>query len=341
MLILFLAVVGVLLASAICSGTEAALFSIPVVKVKQLAQKQSRSSLALLKIRENMTRPIAAIVVLNNVANIVGSIMVGNIAAEVLGGRWLGLFSGMLTFLVIIFSEIIPKTLGERYAEKIALSVARPLLGVTKTLTLILWCIEKITSPLTQGGDVQLTTDESEIKLLASIGQKEGVIEEHESELIQRSFDLDNTTAKQLMTPRVAMTYLLGNLTLNEAKDQIIDSQHSRIVVVDESPDEVIGVALKDVLLTALIQGKGQSQVSELSQSAHFVPETVPANKLLVVFQSKKKLLAIVTDEYGGVSGVVTLEDVVEILTGEIVDETDRSVDLQEEARKNKVRDEL
>lgn len=191
MIQLVLAIGIVLISSAICSGTEAALFSIPLIKVRQLAQSKQVSALALLAIRENMSRPIATIVILNNIANIVGSIMVGNIATSVLGSRWLGVVSGVLTFLVIIFSEIIPKTVGESHAERISLAVARPVRTLTRLLTPLIWCVEKIVTPFTHDGD-SFTTDEAEIKLLAKIGHKEGVIEQDESDMIQRVFKLDN-----------------------------------------------------------------------------------------------------------------------------------------------------
>ena len=228
MVSLIIAVVVVLLSSAICSGAEASLFSVSMVKIRQLAASSNKKGESLLEIRTNMTRPIAAIVVLNNIANIVGSVSVGGIASVQLGNQWLGLFSGVLTFLVIIFSEIIPKTLGERYSESIALVVARPILFVAKVMSPILWCIERITSPITGQAENKYTTNESEIKLLASIGGQEGVIEKQESDLIRRVFELNNTTAKMVMTPRVSMTYLPGLTPLEETKDQLIASEHSR-----------------------------------------------------------------------------------------------------------------
>ncbi len=334
---LIIVVIIVVLSSALCSGAEAALFSVSIVKVRQLSNSNKKGGKALLSIRENMSRPIAAIVVLNNIANIVGSVIAGGIATVTLGNKWLGLFSGCLTFLVIIFSEIIPKTLGERYAEKIALIVANPVRFIASILTPVLWGIEKITLPVTGESSQKFTTNESEIRLLASIGGKEGVIEKKESDLIQRVFELNNTTSKMLMTPRVALTHLEGNIQLGKVKDQIISSEHSRIVVIDRTPDNVIGVAMKDELLTALLNDKESENVNNFTNPAQFVSETTTADELLSTFQGSHQHLGVVEDEYGGVSGVVTLEDVIEILTGEIVDETDKSEDLQEAARVKKI----
>ena len=333
MLMLLIAIGIVLLSSAICSGSEAALFSVPIVKVRRLAQSNRSSALALLSIREQMNRPIATIVILNNIANIVGTSVVVRVATAVLGSQWLGLVSGILTFLVILFSEIIPKTVGERYSDRIALVIARPVAGLTRILTPLIWCIEKITNPLTAGGN-SFTTDEAEIQLLAKMGQEAGTIEDDEFEMIRKIFNLNDMTAADLMTPRVVMTYLKDGLTLDEAKEDILNSPHSRIIVIGETLDEVTGVALKTELLAGIIEGELDQSISNFTHKVHFVLGRKRANQLLSIFQQTRQHLAVVVDEYGGVSGVVTLEDVLEVLTGQLVDETDTIVDLQEFARK-------
>ena len=327
----------VLCGSAICSSSEAALFSVSPIKARQLAQSRNPSALALLAIREKMNRPIATLVILNNVFNIIGSIVIGSTAATLLGDTWLGLFSAFLTFLIIIFGEIIPKTLGERYAESLALLIAVPVTWLTLLFTPLVWMMEKVTAPFTQGKK-QPTTNEAEIQLLANIGREEGIIEDDEAEMIQGVFRLNDLTAVDVMTPRVALTYLHGDLTLAECKQKILGSQHTRLIVVEDSIDKVIGVALKDELLSAMIEGKNTQKVATLTREVRFVPEMVRADKLLKAFQENREHLMVVVDEYGGVAGVVTLEDVLEVLTGEIVDETDRIVDLQEIARKRQAR---
>ena len=329
---LAIAVLVVIAGSAFCSCSETALLSLSLIKVRQLAQNRKPPALALLAIREKISRPIASIVILNNIFNIVGSIVIGRLAAVQLGDTWLGVFSGVLTFLIIVFAEIVPKTLGERYAEAISLAIAIPITGFTWLLTPLVLLLELVTAPLVQG-DQAPTTNEAEIKLLARIGYQEGLIEDDEAAMIQRIFRLNDVTAGDLMTPRVALTYLRGAKTLGEVKDKVIGSQHSRIVVVAESIDKVVGVALRAELLTALIQGKEEAKIADLVRPVQFVPDTQRADILLKTFREAREHLMVVIDEYGGVSGVVTLEDVVEELTGEIVDETDRNVDLQALAR--------
>ncbi|MGB5635359.1 MAG: hemolysin family protein [Waterburya sp.] len=337
MLALIVVVTVVLLGSAFCSGTETALLSISLVKVRQLAQSKKPAALALASIRLHINRPIATIVILNNIFNIVGSIMIGSLTTKVLGDAWLGVFSGILTFLIIIFGEIVPKTLCQRYAEPVCLFVAIPIRFLTVIFTPLVWIVEHVTAPLIQGKSIP-TTDEAEIKFLTKIGFQEGMIEDDEAEMIQRVFQLNDLNASDLMSPRIIVTYLKGDQTLNECQSEIIKSQHTRILVINETIDDVIGLVLKDELLTAMIEGNGDRQIHNLKRPVHFVPETNRADKLLKVFQENREHLAVVLDEYGGVAGVVTLEDVLEVLTGEIVDETDRNVDLQEIARKKRLR---
>mgnify|MGYP001794243078 FL=1 len=337
MLKLAIAVLIMLIGSALCSGTETALLSVSILKARQLAQSGNPRALALLAIRQRINRPIATIVILNNLFNIVGSIVIGSVAAAVFGDALLGVFSGILTFLVIVFAEILPKTLAEQHAQPIALIMAIPTQGVTWLMTPLVVLLERITSPFTRKGR-QPITNETEIKLLASIGYQEGIIEQDEAEMIRRVFRLNDIEAAHIMTPRVELTYLPAQAAISNLKNDIIASQHSRILLVEEDIDRIQGIALKDDLLTALIQNQGEQPISTLQRPVRFIAETERADKLLQAFQTNQEHIAVVVDEYGGVSGVVTLEDVLEELTGEIVDETDLNVDLQALARQRRKR---
>jgi CBS domain containing-hemolysin-like protein len=337
MLEIIIVVVVVLFGSAICAATETSLLSVSKIRVRQLAQSKKPAALALLGIREKINRPIATIVIINNTFSILGSIIIGSLAAHVLRDGTLGIFSGVLTFSIIVFGEIIPKTLGERYAEKAALIVALPVQFITVLFTPIVWLMEKVTAPFIK--DQQLpTTNEAEIRLLTKIGRQEGVIEDSEAEIIQRVFQLNDLTASDLMTPRITITSLPGELTLIEAKPNILNSEHTRILAIGESIDNVIGLVLKHELLAAIINGLDQQKISSLVRPVRFVPETIKADKLLKSFQETREHLAVVLDQYGGVSGVVTLEDVLEVLIGQIVDETDRTIDLRKIARSKRKR---
>jgi CBS domain containing-hemolysin-like protein len=248
------------------------------------------------------------------------------------GSRWIGLVSAALTFSVILFSEIIPKTIGERHALPVTLTAVLPTKMLVVLFFPIVWLIEHLLKPFLKD-DHRFTTNESEIKTLLSIGSKEGVIEGNESRMIHQVFKLNDIRAVDIMTPRVMMTTLKKKQRLEQAKDKIVASQHSRIVVIEKTHDDVAGIVMKTELLQALLHGEGDRPLSEFIHEALFVPESKHADALLAWFREKRQHLAVVIDEYGGVAGVVTLEDVLEVLTGEIMDETDSAADLQNVAR--------
>jgi CBS domain containing-hemolysin-like protein len=200
MLQLAIAIFIMLAGSALCSGTETALLSVPLLKARQLAQSNKSAAVALYAIRQQINRPIATIVILNNLFNIVGSITIGSIAANVFGDALLGVFSGILTFSVIVFAEILPKTLAERYAVPIALMVAMPVRTVTWLFSPVVWLLERITAPFMARGQSPIT-NEAEIKLMAAIGHQEGIIEADEAEMIRRVFRLNDMKSVNIMTP--------------------------------------------------------------------------------------------------------------------------------------------
>jgi CBS domain containing-hemolysin-like protein len=328
---LAISVLVVLVGSGLCSGIETALLSVPAVRARQLAEQGGNRARALLAIKEQIARPIAAIVVLNNIFNIVGSIVVGALATTAFGSQWVGVVSGVLTFLIILFAEIMPKTLGERYAERVSLAVAVPIRALTALLTPIVVLLEVLMRPLTSG-DRGPSTNEAEIRLLAGIGRSEGVIEDDEVEMIQRVFQLNDHAARDLMTPRTTVTWLDAERLVADARAEILASEHTRILVVEGDLDGVIGIALKHELLAALLDDE-VTTVGDHVRPVEAVPWLARADDLLRQFRFGREHLVVVIDEYGGMMGVVTLEDVVEVLTGPIVDETDRRPDLRAYAR--------
>ena len=321
MIPLLLLVVGLLLlGSALTSMTEAAIFSLPVSRVHVAIDAKRRGAKRLLAIKQNLSRPVSAIVILNNLVNITGSIAVGQMIAE----AWLAAFSAGLTFLIVVFAEIVPKTLGERYCEIIAPAVAPVVLFVTRLLLPLIILIEWICLPLKHAPSSLPLASEEEIQVLADLGDEAGTISPAESELIRKTFRLDDTTAKDIMTHRLNVRWLPGNRTVGELSADEIRALPSRIVVAEEGDlDKVDGVVFQRDILLAAVRGDQHLSVNELKQPAHFVHEGTPAPLLLTEFQRDHQHLYIVVDEYGGTSGVVTLEDVLEELVGEIEDEKD------------------
>lgn len=328
---LILAVLGVLLASGFCSGAEAALLSVPLSKSRQLAEHGGGNAKALLALQENLNRPISTIVILNNIANIVGSIAVGALATEALGDAWLGVFSAVLTAAIIVFSEIIPKTLGSRYAVGLSLVLARPITLLATVMRPLVWLMELVTSLVSAPPGA--TTNEAEIAFLVRAGSKEGALEDDEEQMILNIFQLNDLSVGELMTPRIVMTWLRADLSIEAQRDTILGSQHTRLVVVGETLDDVRGMSLQRDLLVALLEGHGDKPASAFLRPVDFVAIDMKADDLIPHFQARQQHLAVVLGPHGGVQGVITMEDLLEVITGEIVDETDRAADLQALAR--------
>jgi len=312
-----------ILTSGLVTMVEAAVFSVPLSRVHLAVDQKKRGARRLLQTKENLQRPVAAMVILNNGINILGSIYIGQTAATVFGSRMLGLFSAMLTLLIIVFAEIIPKTLGERFAYPVALASAPWLHFTTQLLFPLIWLIELLTRHFA-GSRSGHFASEDEIRLLASLGHHAGTISRHESELIRRAFLLNDVTAKDMMTHRLQVSYLPLEKPLSELKPQDVEPLHSRILVAAEGDlDKIEGVVYQKDLLIAMAQGKTHLRVGDLKHPVHFVYEASPAHRLLREFQRTHQHLFVVVDEYGGTSGVVTLEDVIEELVGDIEDEMD------------------
>jgi CBS domain containing-hemolysin-like protein len=317
------------------SAIEAALFSTPINKAKILTNQKKKGAEYLLKIKKDMRPTITVIVVFTNIFNIAGSIFVGSIAAEVFGSTKIGIFSAILTFLVVIFAEIIPKSIGESFAIPISTFFAKPLFYTTKAFTPLIRIIEFFTTRLPKK---KKTISEEEIRTLSNIGFLEGVIEEDEKEMIHRVFLLNDLTAKDVMTPRTIITAFEGKKKLKEIEKEIYSLSHSRIPVYENNLDNIIGICHQRELLIAFSRGEKEKEVKNFaSRKAIKVNEGQKIDKLIPVFQKERCHLAIVIDEFGGTAGVITLEDVLEQIIGNVVDETDEIENMREKAKlKNK-----
>lgn len=312
----------VLLLAAFASGAEAALFSISYAKVKAMAVAGKPGSKALLKIKDNMTYPIGTIVIVNNIATIVGSIVEGVIAHDVFHSFGLSVFVAVFTFCVIVFAEIIPKTLGESYAERVAPIAAPAVLFLTGLFKPLLWLIDRALRYLRPSDDIK-TVSEEEIKIMAQMGLAEGSLEADESHMIRRIFRLNDITADDMMTPLTHVETILGFTPLGEQKRKILDLRHSRVPVLGEDGEQVLGVTLTRDLISAVARDEFHATPADFLQEALRTRNDTPADDLLPLFQQREQHLAIVEDAEGRMVGVVTLEDVLEELVGEITDEKD------------------
>jgi CBS domain containing-hemolysin-like protein len=330
MTVFIILIIVLITGSALFSGTEAALFAISQGQAEIFVQQEKRGARSLLQVKQNMSHAVSVIVLGNNIVNIVGSIFVGVLAGDILGNKWLGLVSAILTFLIIIFGEIIPKTIGENYAERISLTAAAPVLFLTKVFYPFVWLIEKVTSPFAVE---RAFVSEDELKILSDLSHREGNIENDEREMIENVFKLNDLTARDIMTPRTVMIAFQKEDVLKEIKEEIFALRNSRLPVYDVDIDDVIGLCHGNDLLRAIARGEESRTVAEFTKPVLYVSEKMRVDVLLTYFQKKRAHLAVVKDEFDGTSGLVTLEDVLEQLVGEIMDETDEHVDTREQAR--------
>lgn len=329
MSILALAILTLLVGSAFCSSAEAALFSINTAQVEAEKKKKTPNARLLEKIKKDINSSIGAIVILNNLFNIVGTIYVGILASNIFNASQLGIFSAVLTFLVILFGEILPKSYGERYALPYALKISKVIRIVSVVLHPILWMLERV-NLLVFGEKTPLSVSEEEITSMIDQGFQSNSIEKDEHEMIHNVFRLNDKKAIDIMTPRVNIDAIDGSKTFEEQKDLLLNAPHSRLPIYNEDIDNVVGYVLLREVLETMAKGQGDNLPESLKQNVLLVREQTKVDTLLLLFQRKRIHIAIVKDQFGGTSGVVTLEDVLEEVVGEIVDETDEHIDMRE-----------
>ena len=333
-----LLIVYVLLAlvlSFICSVSEAVLLSITPSYIASL--KESRPKIAELLTRlkqDNVDKSLAAILTLNTIAHTVGAIGSGAKASIVFGSAWFGLFSAVMTLLILFLSEIIPKTLGAVYWRSLAALTAHFVRFLIIVLYPLIYLSERLTRLIAKGKEVHAFNRE-EFVALASLGGEGGHLEESESRIIRNLFRFKSLNAADIMTPRTVIQGMPSDSTIDEAVEQTHSWPFSRIPIYDNELDHVSGFVLRDDLLMAAAKEQGAQLLSTMKREILGVPEGSTLLEILETMLDKRAHIAIVVDEYGSTRGLVTLEDVVETLLGtEIVDEIDKIENMRSYARR-------
>lgn len=313
----------VMLVAAFASGVEAAIFTVPYSRARSMAKAGKPGAKALLRVKEDMTKAIGTVVIINNLANIVGSGVVGVIAHDLFGSVATGVFFFFFTLAIIIFSELIPKTLGEAHADRLAPLAAPFLLVLIEVFSPVLWLVNRIVHFLRLRAPAKDRIDKDEIKMMALMGIASGDIGTGEARLIHQVFQLNDITADDMMTPLVNVETIPGDVKLGDMRERLLHVRYSRLPVIGDSPEIVLGIVLLRDLLAAVAQDKFETTVLDYVQEPIFVRSDMAAGDLLPIFQKKEQHLAVVVDDMRHMIGVVSLEDVIEELVGEITDETD------------------
>jgi CBS domain containing-hemolysin-like protein len=309
------------------------LYTVTASQVEMLKKSNLSVGTHLQELRSDIEKPITAILTLNTIANTVGATVAGAAAAKLFGDENLILFSTVFTLSILIFSEILPKTIGVAYASKLAPYITFPLRAMVFLLKPIVWLSRSMTKLLPQKAEETISSQE--IQTIADLSRQSGDIEENEAQVINNILNLKHKIVRQVMTPRTVTFSINEHITVGNAMATLTElSSHSRIPIYNREPNNVTGIVMRKDILQAAVEGKNKLTLARFKQPAHFVPETAPLHRILIDFFDRRQHLFIVVDEYGTMTGVISMEDVLEEIVGrEIIDESDKTKDMRELAR--------
>ena len=319
--------------SFLCSILEAVLLSITPSYVVLKEQEEPNTGLLLKKLKEDIDRPLSAILTLNTIAHTIGAAGVGAQALVVFGDVYVSLVSIVLTLLILILSEIIPKTMGATFWKSLAIASARTInLLIIATYPFVK--LSELITTLINPASKEPSLSREEFSAMADQGLQEGIFEEEESNIFKSLIRFSSLKVKDIMTPRIVLMKFQDSLSIEQALSQKEKLRVSRLPVFKDNEENITGYILKIDLYEQQSIGNGKEPLSAIQREVLIVPETISLKILLQRFLENKEHIAVVVDEYGGLAGVVTMEDLVETLLGiEIVDEIDAIEDMQKLAK--------
>ncbi|MBE2923868.1 HlyC/CorC family transporter [Anoxybacillus flavithermus] len=327
--LIFLLIVLILL-SAFFSASETAFSSVNKIRLKNYVDEKRRGSKKALYIAENFDRALSTILVGNNIVNIAAASISTKVATDLFGGNTGLVISTVgMTILILIFGEVLPKSFAKEHAESFSLLVSDVLymlIQLFTPITALLVMLKQLVSKLfgNQKTDVPSVTEE-ELKVMINLSEEEGVIDNKEKELVHRSLDFNDILVGEIFTPRIDIVAVEVNQPIEEIRDIFLQERYSRVPVYEGDIDNVIGILSESDFFSQLVQGK-EVNVRQLLRTPLFVVESMRISTLLPELQKSKVHMAIVIDEFGGTSGLITLEDILEQIVGEIWDEHDEAV---------------
>ncbi len=322
-----------LFVSFLCSVMESVLLSTPLSFLNVKKEEGHKAASIFIKLKQNVEKPLSAILSLNTVAHTIGAAGVGVQATNIFGEYYFGIITAVLTLLILIFSEIIPKTIGARYWRNLAMAS-----GVIMNIMIIIaYPLVLFTSYLMRlfsSDEKELSVSREEVSAMVNIVTKEGLFDEKENRIIQNIIRLKNVKVSEVMTPRVVITIANENMSLTEFLRKKEFLHYSRIPIYIENRDNITGYVFRQAVFEKLAEEKKDLKLGNIRREIIFVPENKSLMSLWEVLLEKKEHIAIVVDEYGGIEGIVTMEDIIETLLGlEILDEKDKIIDMQQYAR--------
>lgn len=319
---------GALSLSFLCSVLEAVLLSTPMSYISMRENQGSKTATLMKQYKNNVDRPVGAILSLNTIAHTIGSAGVGAESIKIFGEQYFGLISAILTLLILVLSEIIPKTIGASYWRSLAMPstrIIRVLILITYPLVLLSELITKVFTP--RGNQASMSREE--VSAMVDVGTTEGIFRESESKLIKSCIALSGVKARQIMTPSIVVESACQDLTVKDFQAKQSWS-FSRIPVYAGDKDYITGYVLKDAVLKLLSEDQFHVKLSDLKRPILTFREEESVFQIWEKMLEKREHISVIIDEYGGLCGLVTMEDIIETMTGvEIVDEDDVAVDMQ------------
>lgn len=323
-----------LFTSFICSVMEAVLLSTPISYLKSKLESGDKSAQSMLELKEDIDKPLSAILSLNTVAHTVGAAGVGAQATVVFGEAYFGLVSAVLTILILVLTEIIPKTLGANYSRELIGLASKVIKGMIFIIYPLVWVSSILTKLLSKKTE-ELTTSREEISALASIGTQEGIFLDKENKIIQNLIKLKTLKIKEVMTPRMVVVTANEEMTLEEFLKNKEFLHFSRIPIFHENRDNITGYIFRELVFEKLAEDQFNLKLKDIKRKIIKFPEHMTLFDAWDEMLHKKEHISLIIDEYGGMDGITTLEDIIESLLGfEIVDEKDKVDDMQQYAVK-------
>ena len=319
--------------SFLCSIAESTLLSVSLSFVKTREAQGGKGGKALKKLKENIDRPLSSILSFNTIANVVGAAGVGAQATAIWGEAYFGVVSATLTIAILFFSEILPKSIGARYWRNLAIPVALMVNVMIYIMYPVVWVSKGITK-FVSGSRPPEKVSREEIAALTDIGLEEGVFAESESKTIKNLIRSRSIKANEVMTPRTVVVSIQEDTRLSEFFDDPEVHRFSRFPVYDKNPDNITGYVLKYDITDRLGKNNGDTLIRNIRRPIVICFENITIPKIFDILLEKKEQIAVLVDEYGGMSGIVTLEDIIETIFGfEIIDERDAQADMQQLAK--------
>lgn len=309
--------------SALFSGTETAYSSVNKLRLKNYEAQGSKKAAKALKLANRFDEVLTAVLIGNNIVNIAASSIGTIVFIDLIGKNGPAVSTVVITVLVLIFCEVLPKSYAKRNAEKLALALANPLSALITLFKPAVFLLNKLSSAVSKGKEAPSVT-EDELKYMIDEIEEQGVIEEQESELVKSALEFDEISVSEILIPRVKVVGVEISSTIDEIKDTFSSEMYSRLPVYEKSLDEIVGIITNKAFFKMLVEGG--NDIRGIIQEVPHIADTKLISEAMRDMQRSKVHLAVVTDQYGGTKGIITLEDIIEELVGEIYDEDDEIV---------------